>query len=225
MFAQIRPRLWRWELPHPDWIPDLDEAAGGGWEKIVASYAAVAEDTLLLIDPLAPEGGSPQAERFWDALDGDVAHHGPPNVVLTIFWHARSAPAILDRYEGARLWAYEPAAGLVRERTPVTDTFAAGGELPGGLRAIDAGRGHEVVLWLPSHRGLVVGDVLLGSADGGARLCPESWLGAGKTYGDLRRALEPALALPLELLLLTHGEVVENDAAGVLRRAIGGAGA
>jgi hypothetical protein len=75
------------------------------------------------------------------------------------------------------------------------------------------------VLSLPSHRALVAGDVLLGAAEG-ARLCPPSWLGGGRTYSDIRAALAPVLELPVELLLLTHGEPVLVDADVALRRAL-----
>jgi hypothetical protein len=219
MLQEIRPRLWRWELTHPEWTPE--EAADGGWDPVVASYAAVTDGTLILVDPLAPPAGTADAERFWAALDDDVEHHGPPAVLLTIFWHARSAGEVLERYAGASVWAYRPAASLVGERTRFTDTFVAGEELPGGAAAYDAGRTREVVFWLPSHRALVAGDVLLGAGAGAARLCPASWLGTGRSHDDVRAALRPVLDLPVELLLLTHGEVVAADARGALERALG----
>ena len=157
---ELRPRLWSWELPHPEWTPE--EAEDGGWEELVSSYAVVAGDQLVLIDPLAPGDGE-QAEGFWRALDDDVAHHGAPSVLVTVHWHARSAQAILDRYPGASVWAHEPAAEEVAKRTRVTNPFQPGEELPGGAVAHPTVRGSEVVFWLPSHRALVVGDVLLGA--------------------------------------------------------------
>jgi hypothetical protein len=219
MFRQVRPRLWRWEVTHPEWTPE--EGADGGWDPVVASYAAVADDTLILVDPLAPPDGTDEARRFWAALDDDVEHHGQPATLLTIFWHARSTGAVLARYSAASVWAYGPAATLVGERTRYTDTFVAGQQLPGGAVPYDAGQALEVVFWLPSHRALVAGDVLLGAGAGAARLCPESWLGEGKTHEDVRAALRPILDLPVELLLLTHGEVIAEDARGALERALG----
>jgi glyoxylase-like metal-dependent hydrolase (beta-lactamase superfamily II) len=178
-----------------------------------------AGDDFVLIDPLAPAAAA-DAAGFWTALDRDVQRHGPPAVLLTIFWHARSAREILARYEGASVWAHEPAAQLVSERTPVTETFRVGETLPGGARAIDAGRAFEVVFWLPSHRAVAVGDVLLGDGPGSARLCPASWLGGGKTPAHLRAVLRPLLELPLELVLLTHGDAIEDDATGALAHAL-----
>jgi hypothetical protein len=217
VFRELRPQLWRWELPHPEWTPE--EGGEDGWAEVVASYAMFARDDFVLIDPLAPTAGS-EADEFWKALDDDVDHHGAPSVLLTIFWHARSARAIADRYEGASVWAHEPAAGLVSERVPVTETFRVGDILPGGLEASDAGRALEVLFWIPAHRALAAGDVLLGDGPGAARLCPQSWLGGGKTHDDLRAALRPLLELPVELVLLTHGDPIEHDARGALQRAL-----
>ena len=39
-------------------------------------------------------------ERFWAALDGDVEHHGPPSILISLHWHARSAGEIA-RHQGA----------------------------------------------------------------------------------------------------------------------------
>jgi glyoxylase-like metal-dependent hydrolase (beta-lactamase superfamily II) len=214
---ELRPGLWRWELPHPEWTPK--DAEDDGWEQVVASYAVETPDAYLLIDPLAPPAGSPEAERFWSALDRDVDRRGPPAVLLTIFWHARSAAEILERYPGAAVWVHEPAADLVAERTRFTHTFRPGQELPGGATGYDAGRAYEVVFWLPSHAALVAGDVLLGAPDGATRLCPSSWT-RDKTADDLRTALEPLLQLPVELLLLTHGDAIMDDAREALGQAL-----
>ncbi len=217
--VELRPGLHRWELPHPEWTPR--DAEGGGWEEVVASYALEAPDGLVLIDPLAPPEGSAEADAFWAWIDERVERLGGPAVLISIFWHARSAQAVLDRYENASVWAYEAARELVSERTNVTDGFRPGEKLPGGAVAYHAGRALEVVLWLPSHRALVAGDVLLGGEDGtGARLCPTSWLGGGRSYDDVREALAPVRDLPVELLLLTHGKPVETDAHGTFERAL-----
>ena len=74
-------------------------------------------------------------------------------------------------------------------------------------------RASEVVYWIPQHRALVVGDVLLGA---GAkpratadvlRLCPERWLVVG-THDDLRTMQRPLLEPPVERILVSHGEPV-----------------
>ena len=58
----------------------------------------------MLFDPLVPED---DGSEFWTALDRDVEHHGPPAILITIYWHVRSSQQILDQYEGSTLWAHE----------------------------------------------------------------------------------------------------------------------
>ncbi len=93
-------------------------------------------------------------------------------------------------------------------------------ELPGGIRAHATARPSELVFWLPDHRALVVGDVLLGAGakpratDDPLRLCPERWLGKA-THADLRRSLRPLLDLPVERVLVSHGTPVLRGAAAL----------
>jgi glyoxylase-like metal-dependent hydrolase (beta-lactamase superfamily II) len=214
---QIAPGLWRWTARHPDWTPE--DGAGDGWEPEVASYFYESADGVVLIDPLVP---ADEAGRFWEALDRDIERSGrPPHALITIFWHARSAQAILDRYEGARVWAHEPARKLVAERTRVTDAFAPGNALPGDVEALDAGRAFEVVFWLPEHRAVVTGDVILGAQGGGVRIVPDSWLG-DRDPRQVRDTLAALLELPVERVLVTHGEPVLSGGHQALREALGG---
>jgi glyoxylase-like metal-dependent hydrolase (beta-lactamase superfamily II) len=212
---EIAPGLWRWTSRHPDWTPE--DGAGDGWEPEVASYFYESAEGVLLIDPLVP---ADEAERFWEALDRDVERSGrPPHVFVTIFWHARSAQAILDRYEGARVWAHEPARDLVAERTRVTDVFVPGDALPGGVEAFDAGRAFEVVFWLPELRAVVTGDAILGARGGGVRVVPDSWLGE-RDPREVREKLSALLELPVERVLVTHGEPVLSDGRKALEGAL-----
>jgi len=198
---RLAEHLWWWTAPHPDWGPD-DFADGQGWEAEVSSYALVEDDSLVLFDPLVPTGDQ---DTFWAALDGDVEQHGPPAILITVYWHARSSRAILDRYEGATLCAHEPSAEEVAKRVPVTRTFAGRDVLPGGVEAIAMHHMREAAFWIPAHRALVFGDSLLGYEDGVA-LCPESWLKEGETQSEQRASVERALdAKKPRLLLLTHG--------------------
>src|SRR5262249_13266098 len=151
---------------------------GQGWERDVSSYALVADDAFVLFDPLVPNDDE---ERFWSALDGDVEHHGPPSILISLHWHARSADEILARYPGASVWAHEPAAGAVGTRVPASQTFAAGDRLPGAVEALAMGVLNEAAFWLPGHRALVLGDAVLGY-EGRAELCPPSWLEESDTW-------------------------------------------
>lgn len=158
------------------------------WKQLVASLALETDDGLVLIDPLGPP---PELRR---------AEH----VLITVYWHGRSTKDVDARH----VWATTRSARPLRNRgIRVTDVFRAGEELPAGIRALQTARAAEVVYWLPEQRALAVGDVLLGSP---LRLCPESWLGK-PTQDDLRASLRPVLELPLERVLVSHGEPVLSD--------------
>ncbi len=200
---EIRPGLLRWTARHPDWTPE--EGGAEGWDPLVASYAYSAPDALVLFDPIAPP---------WDAIDPLVERLGPPHVLLTVFWHARDAPSVLERYDGARLWADAEQTEETAKRVAITDTFDPGDALPGGL---EAQRPREAVYWIPEHRALVAGDVLLGDG-AGVRVMPDSWLGP-RPRDVFRANLERLTELPIELLLLTHGEAVP-DGRAALRAAL-----
>jgi hypothetical protein len=156
----------------------------------------------------------------WDDLDRRVERLGPPNVLLSVYWHARSAQGILDRYEGTRVFAHESARDEAAERVTFTDEFRAGDSLPGGVDVLETGMTGETIFFVPAVRALVAGDVLLGTADGGVRVCPDSWLDGRATPEGLRGALRAILELPIELVLLTHGQPVVDDAGGALERAL-----
>jgi hypothetical protein len=192
---ELKPRLWYWTSRHPDWTPE------DGWEPEVGSYAYVPPDlsALVLFDPLVPAGGE---DAFWEALDGDVRHHGPPHVLVTVLpWHLRSAQAILDRYEGARLWVHAPVSDELPEPTTATDVFQVGDELPGGIEAHSAGGSeHEIAYRIPERAAVVVGDSLIARPGEPVRVWPDE--------DSVPRALRALLDHPIELLLLTHGEPV-----------------
>jgi hypothetical protein len=121
----------------------------------------------------------------------------------------------------ARVWA--PARGkaaIVRRAGKVTDSFRPDDVLPGGIVPLRTGRANEVVYWLPHHRSLVPGDALLGDGKSGIRLCPESWLPEGRTRADLAASLRPLLELPVERVLLSHGEPVLTNAREALAAAL-----
>jgi hypothetical protein len=109
----------------------------------------------------------------------------------------------------------------VQKRTKaVTDTFRPGDTLPGDVHAFASGRRTEHVLWIPAHRALVPGDSILGEDGGGVRLCPESWLPASVRHHHMRAALEPLLELPIERILVSHGEPVLTGGREALARAL-----
>lgn len=191
--VEIAPGLRRWTAWHEEWRAN------------VGCVAVETDDGLVLIDPLDPPRGLGR----------------PAHVLLTCHWHARSTKA-------RQVWAHERAVKMLANRgVEVTRPFAPGDPLPGGIQALATPRPGEVVYWLPGQRAVAVGDVLLGAGakprDTGAelRLCPERWLGKA-THGDLRESLAPLLALPVESVLVSHGEPVLSGGAGALADALAG---
>ena len=211
---QLAPGLSRWTARHPDWTPE--EGGPDGWQPEVGSLLYETGDAVVLVDPLVPA----ETEQGWGALDAAVERAGgPPDVLLTIYWHARSAQAVLDRY-GARVWAHEQATDPIAERVRFTHTFAVGDPLPGDIQAFHARWRNEVLFWLPKEGALVAGDVLLGAEGGGLRVCPDSWLREGVDPADLRDSLRSLLDLPIEIVLVAHGEPVLENGQAALERAL-----
>jgi glyoxylase-like metal-dependent hydrolase (beta-lactamase superfamily II) len=204
--AEIAPRLWCWTGRHEE------------WEEDVGSVYYETGDGVVLVDPIVPPEDE---ERFLAQLDREVSGQ-QVHVLVTVFWHTRSASALVERY-GARVWA--PARGkaaIARRAGVVTDPFKPGDDLPGDLQALPTARAAEVVYWIPRHGALVPGDVLLGegakgggtrrAGPGGIRMCPESWLPEGKGHAELAASLRPLLDLPVERILVSHGAPVLEHA-------------
>jgi glyoxylase-like metal-dependent hydrolase (beta-lactamase superfamily II) len=183
---KIAPGLWRWTAPHPEWRPDAD------WPRDVGCIYYEGPDAVVLIDPLVP---ADEMTRFWEALDRDVDRAGRPVVVLrTVHWHQRSIDEVAARYAGARVW-----------------TGKSDGALPVGVEAHPVEPAEETLFWIDEHRALLAGDVLLGTEDGGVRVCPDSWLPEQVTGEVFRSSLRFLLELPVEMVLLSHGQpVLEN---------------
>jgi hypothetical protein len=88
---------------------------------------------------------------------------------------------------------------------PELEPVEPGGELPGGLRALDDGRGRmETPLYLPEQRALVFADAL--TAPGGVL---RVWASPRHEERALP-ALRAMLALPFEHVLVAHGEPVHT---------------
>lgn len=198
---RMAPGLWRWVAYHPEWKQDV--ASG-----VIDSGAG-----FVLVDPLLPAGPKGKA-----ALRGLVARGEPPAIVLTVFYHERSAGDIMARIPGTSLWVEE--TGVDKVESTVTHPFRAGDALPGGLQAHATARPDEVVLWEPASRSLIVGDVLLGQGEHGIELCPDSWLPDGVGGLDLALSLGPLLDLPVQRVLPGHGEVLDEDVHRALKRVL-----
>lgn len=208
--TRLADGLWHWTTHYGEWGHD------------VGCVYYEADDAIVVIDPLVPSEPS-EARRFWDALDRDVERAAVPvHVLITVFWHARSAAAVVERYNSRLHVASRARAAIERRTHEVTDVFRPGDPLPGGVEAFASGRATEVVFWIPRHRALVPGDVILGADGGGLRLCPESWLPSGVDHARLRDALRPLLDLPVERVLVSHGDPVTRQAKAKLAEALAG---
>ena len=191
--AEIAPGLRRWTARHEEWKED------------VGCVAVDTDDGLVLIDPLDPPS--------------EVGL--PDHVLLTLFFHARSAQA-------PNVWAHERIVRRLGSRgVDVNHPFTVGDPLPGGIQAFQSARASEVVYWLPRQKAVVVGDVLLGAGakphatTDPLRLCPERWL-EGATLDDLRASLAPLLELAVVRVLPSHGESVLRGGSRALATVLAG---
>jgi hypothetical protein len=199
---ELRPGVWTWTSPHPDWTPE--EGGPDGWGQEVRSYALETVDSLVLFDPLV---------TVEDA--GELAAGRSIEIILTCRWHQRSSAELLEQL-GATVCS--PAADADELGIPATP-YGPADDLPGGVESWSGGYPNEATLWIPSHAALVTGDVLLGG-EPGLRMQPDSWIPEGLTRAALAERLEPLLDLPVELVLPTHGDPIIDDARGALERAL-----
>lgn len=131
------------------------------------------------------------------------AHGRPVRVLTTIGFHRRSRDEVVRRFDAT--------------------TSRAKASLPEGVETVTIRRAGETMVWLPGPRALVPGDRLLGDGAGGVRMCPPEWLrylDPGLTYDELRDALRPLLELPIEMVLVSHGEPVVRDGHAAVERAL-----
>ena len=190
--AELVPGLFRWTAPHPDWRgTDVPDDHPLDWPQDVGCVAAHVGDATVFIDPLVPD-------ELWPELDA-LAEGRPVAVLVTLPFHARSSDAVAERY-------------------------GASAELPDGVIALDVPRAGERVFWLAEHAALVPGDCLIARPkDPGLCLPPQPWLdilGGGATREQLAADLRPLLDLPVERILVSHGEPVLSGAREALQRAL-----
>jgi hypothetical protein len=120
-------------------------------------------------------------------------------VLLTANWHRRSADECVERF-GAHVYGPrdEPPTDVELRRTDYEE---------------------EVAYWIPGHRALVTGDSF--TAEDGFTV-QDGWLPPGVTREQMLDGLRPLLELPVELLLVTHGDPIVEDVYEQLRAALEG---
>ena len=179
-----------WFSPHPAWEPGED------WDPEVPVVQLETDGEVVLIDPFIPPDDSfdPQGKSV--------------HVLLTQPAHYRGTADFVERF-GASVWV-PPRAEWRRRPSPATTAA-----LPDGVTAIELdGEPQQVVFFIPEHATLVTGDVLSGT---GGRLHvfvdeadAESLLPALKALADL----------PIERVIIPHGELIPVDGAARIRQAV-----
>jgi hypothetical protein len=199
---KVAPGLWRWTAPHPDWNPDAAPGSSGDWDQMVGSVLYEAPEAVALIDPLLPSDGRAELLRW---LDQSIAAR-PVSVLTTIRWHRRDREELAARY--------------------AANTSSAWNAVPHGVVPWPLRGAGETMFWLPAAAALVAGDRLIGDDAGRLRLCPQSWLGKAQAdRGRLAQLLRPLLELPIERVIVSHGQPVLRGGRAALARAIAEAAA
>jgi glyoxylase-like metal-dependent hydrolase (beta-lactamase superfamily II) len=203
---ELQTGLWHWQAPHPSWREEAD------WPELVSSYAIDDGERLLLFDPLA-------LPAELEALAAERA----TEILLTCPWHRRDADELAGRL-GATIFVPPPdevdqePVGRDRYAAKVVPdaVFRAGDRPSHGVEAFAGLEPNDLVLWVESRRALVAGDTIIDRGNGFE--VPTEWANTGVPRQEVIASLRPLLALPVELLLPTHGE--PGDRAG-LGRALG----
>jgi glyoxylase-like metal-dependent hydrolase (beta-lactamase superfamily II) len=176
-----------WFAPHPSW------EAGENWPEEVPVVRYETDDEIALIDPFLPPDDSfdPQGK--------------PVCVLLTQGAHYRGTDDFVERY-GASVWA-PPKADWSKIPNPSTTD-----ELPPGVEALELdGEPQQVVFFIPEHRTLVTGDVLSGTG-GGLHVFVDD--------ADAERllpALDALAELPIERIVIPHGELIHSGGSDRIR--------
>lgn len=194
---EIAPGLLRWTAPHPEWNEHAEPGSAADWPRMVGSVLYELPGVAVLIDPLLP---SDQREDFLQWLDERV-RGSAVTILTTIRYHRRDRELLAARYRSSttRAWNWIPP-----------------GVEPWPLRGA-----RDTIFWLAAAATLVPGDSLIGAGDDGLQVCPESWL-EGERVGrsGLAERMRPLLQLPVERVLVSHGEPVLRDAHAALARAV-----
>ena len=200
--VEIVHGLWRWTAPHPEWKPPGERTEGADdWDEMVGSVLYELPDVAVLIDPLLPREGRDEFLRW---LDGRVDAR-PVSILTTIKWHRRDRSELAERYAG--------------------NTTSAWNAVPAGVMPKPLRGAGETLYWLPGAATLLAGDSLLGAEGGGLSVCPESWLTEVRVdRAGLARLLRSLLELPIERVLVSHGEAVLHDGRAAIARASAQAG-
>jgi glyoxylase-like metal-dependent hydrolase (beta-lactamase superfamily II) len=214
---ELRPGLWHWQAPHPEWTSDQ------WWPQAVSSYAYDDGARLLFFDPLAVP-----SEILELAADRE------PVLVLTAPWHERDARSLVERFDApvftpppdtaddlVRKYGLDPeeipegwhssdVEWLVVEGRGKANLYVAGDHLPIGVEAFPGRSHNDVVLWVERAGAIVAGDSLVDFGRGFE--IPKEVLEHGTTREQVVADLRPLLELPVEVVLPAHGAPTDGAA-------------
>ena len=129
-------------------------------------------------------------------------------ILLTQGAHNRGTPDFVERY-GASVWT-PPRAAWRKIPNPATTN-----ELPPGIEAIELdGEPQQVVFFIREHETLVSGDVLAGR-HGRIRIFVDE-----ADPERLLPSLEALASLPIERVIIPHGDLILSGGAARIREAV-----
>ena len=179
-----------WFARHPAWEPGED------WPAEVPVVRYETDREVVLFDPFLP------ADNGFDPAGK------PVRVLLTQPAHYRGTADFVERY-GASVWG-PPRARWRRRPDPTTTD-----QLPDGVVSIElGGEPQQVVFFVPEHATLISGDVLSGTG------------GVLHVFVDeaerepLLASLEALADLPIEQVIIPHGELIGHGGAARIAAAV-----
>ena len=214
---EVQKGLWHWKAPHPEWagpenealrqrLATIAETPSGPGRYLVSSYAIDDGDRLLLFDPIAPP-----SEIVELTASRETA------IVLTAPWHERDTRSLVERLN-APVFVPPPDEGspdvtwLLTGETGEAHLYSAGDRLPVGVDVFPGREPNDLVLWIENCHAVIAGDTLVDFGQG--LEIPPEWLPAGVTTQQVAGGLRPLLALPVEVVLATHGGPTDRAALG-----------
>lgn len=191
---EITPGIVHWKAHHPKIGAE------------VSCYYLPAE--RVLIDPMEPEEG----------LDWFRENGPPEHILLSNRHHDRDSSKFVEAF-GCKVHASRPGMHEFSDGQQV-EPFDFGDELPGGVKAYEAGAicPDDTALHIPAHSALAVADGVINY--GGLGFVPEEHL--GDDVEATKRAIRNSYAriaaeAEFDNLLVAHGEPIVGDAREALR--------
>jgi glyoxylase-like metal-dependent hydrolase (beta-lactamase superfamily II) len=196
---EIVPGVFHWKAKHPNIGAD------------VSCYYLAAE--RVLIDPMQPEEG----------LDWFRENGPPEHILLSNRHHDRDSAAFVQAF-GCTVHASRPGMNEFSDDQKV-EPFDFGDELPGGVKAYEAGAicPDDTALHIPAHSALSVADGVINY--GGLGFVPEEHL--GDQVDATKKAIRDSYAriaadAEFDNLLVAHGEPIVGGAGEQMRAFVEG---